>query len=332
MSEVHRFSFEGLPLRGVLLRLSDAWTEILRRHAAGRSVPAYPAPVQDLLGEMTAAATLMHLNLRYPGSLTLQIVGDGPVQLAVVKVQPDLGLRATATVIGYVIAGASLNSLVNRHGQGQCIVTLSQPSSAPSQSGYQNTVAFSGSRQQEFDTLSEVLKHSMQQSGQRGATLILAANDQVAAGLLIQSLPLVGVDHPTGGDASHARQAEIDLNEHCRRIAILASSLKREELLTLPGERILHRLFWQEKLLHLTPSEPELAPHFSCTCSHDRVRTMILALGPAEAQRLVAELGKIEVGCDFCGAKYRFDSGDLTQIFSHAGKPPPTRTPARRAG
>jgi len=59
---------------------------------------------------MTAAATLMHLNLSYPGSLTLQVVGDGPVQLAVAEVQPDLGLRATATVMGEVSAGASLGA------------------------------------------------------------------------------------------------------------------------------------------------------------------------------------------------------------------------------
>lgn len=328
MSEVHRFLFESLPVRGVFVRLSDVWTEILRRHAGGSSAPTYPAPVQDLLGEMTAAATLMHLNLRYPGSLALQILGDGPVQLALVEVQPDLGLRATATVIGGVEAGERLNRLVNQHGQGKCSVTLSPNASVPSQPDYRGVSALSGRKQPEFEKLSEILEQHMQQNGQLGATLVLAANDKVAAGLLIQSLPPAAEHHLARGDASHASQAEIDLNEDCSRIAILASSLKREELLTLPGERILHRLFWQEKLLHLARTEAEPAPHFSCTCSHDRVRRMILGLGPAQAQRLVAELGKIEVACNFCGAKYQFDALDVTQIFSVAGKPPPTATAA----
>jgi len=38
----------------------------------------------------------------------LQIAGDGPVTLAVVEVQSDLGLRAMASVTGTVDASASL--------------------------------------------------------------------------------------------------------------------------------------------------------------------------------------------------------------------------------
>ncbi|MBK5205744.1 MAG: Hsp33 family molecular chaperone HslO, partial [Polaromonas sp.] len=105
MSELHKFLFDGLPVRGMLVRLTDAWQEILkRRQAAG----GYPAPVMHLLGEMTAAAALMQGNIKFNGALILQIFGDGPVKLAVAEVQPDLSLRATATVTGPIDPGSSL--------------------------------------------------------------------------------------------------------------------------------------------------------------------------------------------------------------------------------
>ncbi|MFZ3129219.1 MAG: Hsp33 family molecular chaperone HslO, partial [Rhodoferax sp.] len=102
MSELHKFLFDGLPVRGMVVRLTDTWTEILRRRASNSHTGAYAVPVRDMLGEMVAAAALMQSNIKFDGSLTLQIFGDGPVKLAVVEVQPDLALRATATVIGNV--------------------------------------------------------------------------------------------------------------------------------------------------------------------------------------------------------------------------------------
>ena len=120
MSELHKFLFDGLPVRGMLVRLTDAWQDILRRR---EQTGGYPAAVTELLGEMTAAATLMQANIKFNGALIVQIMGDGPVKLAVAEVQPDLSLRATATVVGEVVANAPLSHMVNvnnarRHRQG----------------------------------------------------------------------------------------------------------------------------------------------------------------------------------------------------------------------
>ena len=59
MSELHKFIFDGLPVRGVLVRLTDAWTEILSRRASNTTSGAYAPEVRDMLGEMTAAAALI---------------------------------------------------------------------------------------------------------------------------------------------------------------------------------------------------------------------------------------------------------------------------------
>ena len=99
MSELHKFLFDGVPVRGALVRLTDGWQELLRRRQAAGG---YPPAVTELLGEMTAAAVLLHSNIKFAGALVLQIFGDGPVKVAVAEVQPDLSFRATASVRGEV--------------------------------------------------------------------------------------------------------------------------------------------------------------------------------------------------------------------------------------
>jgi molecular chaperone Hsp33 len=319
LSEIHKFLFEGLPVRGILVRLTDAWTEILRRRASASAAGAYPLPVQNMLGEMVAAATLMQSNIKFNGSLILQIYGDGPVKLAVAEVQPDFGLRATATVIGGISADASLGALVNVNNQGKCAITLDPNSKFPGQQPYQGVVPLFGDQREKLESLHEVLEHYMLQSEQLDTTLVLAANDRLAAGLLIQRLPLQGTGNLAGSLVSQANEDEIGINEHYNRIAILASSLRREELLTLDVDAILRRLFWQEKLLRFEPDADAGTPHFSCTCSRQRVSKMILGLGAQEAQSIIAERGDVEVGCEFCGQQYRFDPVDVEYIFRAQG-------------
>jgi molecular chaperone Hsp33 len=117
---------------------------------------------------------------------------------------------------------------------------------------------------------------------------------------------------------SKENEDEIGLNEHYNRIATLAGSLKREELLTLDVETILRRLFWEEQVTRFEPMVGESAPKFSCNCSRERVAKMIVALGAEEAEEILAERGDIEVACEFCGVQYRFDPIDAAQLFTQA--------------
>ena len=113
IDELHKFIFEGLPVRGVLVRLGPSWRESLRRREVQG---AYPAPVRALLGEMAAAGALMQANIKFDGALILQAFGDGPVKLAVVETQPELTYRATAKVVGPVADDARLEAMLNVHG------------------------------------------------------------------------------------------------------------------------------------------------------------------------------------------------------------------------
>jgi len=302
--ELHKFIFEGLPVRGMLVRLGASWREVQARHA---QQGAYPPPVRTLLGEMAAAATLMQANIKFDGALILQVFGDGPVKVAVVEAQPDLAYRATAKVVGAVADDAGLAAMVNLQGKGRCAITLDPKDKSGGAQPYQGIVALHGDDGAPLQAIAEVLEHYMLQSEQLDTRLILAADEQLAAGLLIQRLPVEG----EGNLERARREDEIGLNEAFNRIALLASTLTREELLSLDADTVLRRLFWEEDLRRFAP----LAPRFACTCSRDRVRNMLRGLGHEEVHGILAERGDVEIGCDFCGTQYRFDAVDVGEVF-----------------
>jgi molecular chaperone Hsp33 len=234
-------------------------------------------------------------------------------------VQHDLSLRVTAKVVGEVSSGAHLQDLVNVNGRGRCAITLDPKDRVPGQQAYQGVVPLNASHGSGQPNLADVLEHYMRQSEQLDTKLVLAANENVAAGLLIQRLPGEGEANIAGGKAlDPAEQLE-----HFNRIATLTASLTGDELLQLDVETILRRLFWQEKILRFEAQ----TPRFACTCSRERVTSMIRGLGQEEADSIIAERGEIDVSCDFCGQHYRFDAVDSAQIFTSPGdRPPVTET------
>ena len=322
MSELHKFLFDGLPVRGMVVRLTDAWTELLVRRAGNTETGPYPVPVSELLGEMAAAAVLMQSNIKFNGALVLQIFGDGPVKLAVAEVQSDLSLRATASVTGELPADARLPDMVNVGGGGRCAITLDPKDRLPGQQPYQGVVPLHGDHKEKLTRLSDVLQHYMLQSEQLDTTLVLAANDQVAAGPLIQRMPLKGEGNLAGA-AGQADEDQIGQNEDYNRIATLAASLTRDELLSLDVDTILHRLFWEEKLLRFVPQQGADGPRFACSCSRARVGSMLRSLGEGEVQSILQERRTIDVGCEYCGQQYHFDAVDAVQLFTAPGQQPP---------
>jgi molecular chaperone Hsp33 len=211
--------------------------------------------------------------------------------------------------------GATLSQMVNTHNKGRCAITLDPKTKFPGQQPYQGVVPLFDDHGVPIENLSAVLEHYMLQSEQLDTTLVLAADDKVAAGLVIQRLPMAGAGNLAGSMVSKENEDQIGKNEHYNRIAILASSLKREELLTLDVETILRRLFWEESITRFEPLGGDTAPRFACNCSRERVGKMIIGLGRVEAEDIIAERGDIEVGCEFCGLQYRFDPIDAAQLF-----------------
>jgi len=287
---LQRFMLEGAPVRGEIVSLDGAWLEIVQRHLL-------PDSVRDRLGELSAAALLLAASLKFDGSLVLQIHGDGPVSLLVVECDAQGAFRATVKLRDdrSPPPDANLRQLVDANGKGRFVVTLDPRTRTPSRQPYQGIVPFEG------DNLSQVLERYMARSEQVPTRLWLAADGRRAVGLLLQRLP------DQGGNAAGA--ADEDGWDRMQR---LAETITADELLGLPPAQVLRRLFWQERLRPLD----ERACRFACSCTRERVTSMLRMLGQDEVEAIVAEQGQVEVRCEYCNEAYTFDRVDCGGLFS----------------
>ena len=56
--------------------------------------------------------------------------------------------------------------------------------------------------------------------------------------------------------------------------------------------------------------------YFKCTCSRDRIKDILAAMGEAEIKNILEERGEAEVRCHFCGDSYTFNASELEDIIS----------------
>jgi len=293
---LQKFIFDNAAVRGELVEISDTWREIQARHA-------YPKAVRSLLGEMVAAGALLSANLKFNGSIVMQIHGDGPVRLLVVECDADLRMRATAKLAPDVeIADdATLEQLLNANGKGRFVITLDPADKMPGQQPYQGVVPLDG------DNVATVIENYMLRSEQMDTRLWLAADDQVARGLLLQKLP-----RHSGKEDQTKQATEAEDLETWNRAAMLGQTVKREELLSTDIATLLHRLFWEETIRVFDPVHPQ----FHCSCNREKVGNMLKMLGQEEVESALTELGELGINCDFCGKHYAFDKVDCAQLFA----------------
>lgn len=272
---LQRFLFEHTPIRGELVHLDAAWQEVLLRQE-------YPPTVRERLGEMMASCLLLSATLKFKGAVTMQIQGDGPVGLMVVEATAQRTVRGIAQWQGEVMAG----ELHVQFGAGRLTITID-----PGTGGerYQGIVALEGR------SLADAIDTYLERSEQLPTRMWLAADGRCAAGMLLQKLPGVDGDDDAWG-----------------RVQALGATISTDELLALPGQEIIHRLFHEEDV-RLIDSEPV---SFHCSCSRERVAGMLYNLGQDEVMDILHSEGAIEVVCEFCNRRYRFEAMDAAQLFA----------------
>ena len=289
---LYRFLFANAPVKGELVQLPHTWHTIT--HTAKKR--AYPAVVTEILGQMTAACTLLSANLKFDGSMIMQIHGDGPIQLLVVECRSDLTIRATAKVAenANIDAPMDLQTLLNQNGNARFAITLDPNERQPGQQPYQGIVPLHG------ETIAEILMHYMSASEQLDTHIELAANSHSCAGVLLQKLPL------HGGVQSESQNLHV-WDELCSIVKTVGS----EELLNTDADTLMHRLFWQYPLEHSTEQNVQ----FGCTCSPQKVTDMLKMLGEDEASDMLSEQNHVEVSCDFCGQTYELTAEQVRALF-----------------
>jgi molecular chaperone Hsp33 len=293
---LHRFLFEHYPIRGHIVHLDASWRALLEHRD-------YPPVIRDTLGEAVAASVLLAATLKFDGTLSLQLKGQGPMHLMLAQCSDSLGVRAVAR---YRDAGFR-RDLASLSGEGSLTVTVENEDLSQR---YQGIVPLSGER------LSDCLRSYFETSEQLPTRLWLHADENGASGLLLQRLSDDSVQSRSVGSRLHEiGRGEIDDAWH--RVQLLGDTLKPEELQTLSDRNILRRLFAEDDVRMFEPAPV----FFRCRCSRERVVGMLRALGPEEVRSVLAEQGHVEVRCDFCNRAYRLDSVDVEQLFSHATTP-----------
>ncbi|ELR63272.1 33 kDa chaperonin [Photobacterium marinum] len=278
---LYRYLFDGVSVRGELVQLNETYQQII-------SSKEYPAPVQHLLGELLVATSLLTATLKFEGSITVQLQGDGPVKLAVINGDHDQKMRGVARWEGDVPADGSIHDLI---GKGHMVITIT-----PNQGErYQGVVGLEG------DNLASCLEGYFENSEQLKTRIWLRTGEiegqPKAAGMLLQILP--------------DEQGSAEDFEHLEK---LTETVKNEELFSLDAQEVLYRLYHQETVQLFEPQEVT----FHCGCSRERSASAIASIDRSEVERIVTEEGKVSLHCDYCGTSYDFDSIDVAALFENA--------------
>ena len=283
---LQRFVFENTPIRGNLVNLTSTFQLALNKQSL-------PTGLRQALGELMAASALLTATLKMNGALVLQIQSKGLLKLLVVECNSDFGIRATAKWTGDVNDQQSLFDLIEH---GQFMITLDPKDGGQA---YQGIVPLEG------DSISAILENYMLRSEQIDTKIWLSCDGNAAAGMLLQKLP-----ETMNQVTQNQEHAEHDLDTW-NRVGHLASTITDAELLNLPTETLLKRLFNEEDIRLFEASHTA----FFCSCSRESVANMLRMLGPDELSSIIEEQGQIEVNCDFCNTHYKFDKIDAAQLL-----------------
>lgn len=278
--QLTRFLIQGAGVRGVRVHLQDTWQQIRMR-------ADYPPAAAELLGEAAAAAALFTGHAKVDGRLSVQLRGHGALRTLFAECTAAGTLRGIAQLAEGGEEGVS-RDLRELGPEAMLAITIENPARDGREPiRYQGLVAL------ESDSLSGAFEDYFRRSEQLPTRLLLAANGHAAAGLMLQKLP---------GDAGD--------DDGWNRACALFDTLPPNELLDLPGETLLTRLFHEDGV-HLLGGKPL---RFACSCSRERVEAMLVSLGAEEAHAALAD-GEAVVRCEFCGQSYRFDREQVGRLF-----------------
>ena len=276
-----RFLLEASGVRGVLVRLTDAWTAV-------RARAAYPSAVAACLGETLAATALMTGHAKVDGRLSVQLRGTGALRSMFAECTRDGSLR------GLVHYTEPLPDPLGPRafGDGSLLAITIENVAIGGRDGmrYQGLVGL------DADSMAAAFEGYFAQSEQLPTRMLLAADSSNAVGLMLQKLP------GQGDDA-----------DGWQRAVAIFDTLGREELLTTPPHALLFRLFHEDGVRLLD----ERPLRFGCSCSRQRVLAMLQSLGREEALAAAAvhDPPVAEISCEFCGQTYRVARGELEDLF-----------------
>jgi len=279
---LRRFIFEGEDILGSVVRLDDVWQEL-------RKADNYPAEIHDIVGESAAAAALLGRSLKFDGRLTFQVQGGDPVHLLVMQTDHELNLRGLARWSEQAFNDAADKSFASLTNGGQFSITVE---AADNPERYQSIVPLTE------NSLDGCLQHYYEQSVQLPTIILLAANAERAAGLMLQAMP----ERKAGSG----------------RWQQLTEELAGMDVLKMAGleDSVLLSTLFPEDDIRLFDAEPVA---FRCDCSMQKIENVLRMFGNEELENLLAEPGAVEVRCEFCNELYEVQPERIRELIAESG-------------
>jgi len=247
------------------------------------------------LGRTSSIAAMMGLLMKGNERITIQVKGDGPLGAIIVDANSEGQVR------GYVenpFVDLALNAkgkldVGGGVGQGLLYVIRDQ--------GLKDYYRGSSELQsgEIADDFTYYFAVSEQTPSSVGAGVLVDTDNSVitSGGFIVQLMP-----DATEGDVQEleARLANLESVTN-----LLKSGLRADDLLHLvvPDARVLESR-------SLT---------FHCSCSRERLQTVIKSLGEVELRSIMEDPGHAEATCHFCGEVYRFLREELEELAQPTG-------------
>lgn len=285
------FQLERSQIRGRFVRLGATIDRVVNGHD-------YPEPVRRLLGELLVLAGGLAGGLKFEGQFSLQIRGQGALRLMVADCTNDGQMRGYASFDAERIAAMDQPDNQALLGAGLLALTVDQTRAGGET--YQGVVELEGR------TLADAMLHYFRRSEQVRTGIRLALSRDPASGawsggaIILQALPEAD---PLAGEAREDDWVEA---------MVLLQTASDDELTdrALAPDTLLFRLFHETGVRVFEPLA--LAP--GCSCD-ERVERVLLTFPDEDIEDMRLDDGAIEVTCEFCGSRYRYDRDRLASLL-----------------
>jgi molecular chaperone Hsp33 len=246
------------------------------------------------MGRALTGGVLLGALLKGDQRLALKFEGNGPLQKVMVEAEPD------GTVRGFVAAPEA--ELPLKSGKLDVAGGIGRAGFLSVSKDLGLKEPYRGLVQLYTSEIGEDLAYYLTESEQTpsavGLGVFVDPSGSVAAagGFLIQTVP-------PGDDAL--------IEQLMGRIAELPP-LSELFLLGTTPEQLLERLFADIPYTSLERRELR----FRCTCTREKIERVLLSLGRAELERLLAEQHGAAVTCEFCRELYAFDAEAVATLIN----------------
>jgi molecular chaperone Hsp33 len=154
---------------------------------------------------------------------------------------------------------------------------------------YQGIVEMAGS------SLADSLENYFARSVQVPSHVALVSNESMSGGILLQQMP---------------GQSGLD-EDDWNRLGYLAATLTSGDFEADGGLALIGKLFAEDDVRVFEP-RPVV---FRCRCSRRRTEEILRMLGETETREVLAERGRVDVTCEYCGRLRSFDPIDVAKLF-----------------